>query len=163
MDGRRARGLKSFASPGGTQRRRAGIVIDGRLIPATMASAARRVHGDPSSGPASGWKSLQQTVSETALGVDVETNGFDIRRARAAARSWVRRSLPSRPARSRGDRARRRNPQSRRADLAARADVSADGAGGRVTVPLPGQLGPSPRARARIVALRTLPVSASAR
>jgi predicted NBD/HSP70 family sugar kinase len=80
-----ARGLKTFACLAVRSGVGAGIVIDGRLIAGNHGFCGEAGYMViPSSGPASGWKSLQQTVSETALGVDVETNGFEI--APSAAR-----------------------------------------------------------------------------
>jgi predicted NBD/HSP70 family sugar kinase len=32
----------------------------------------------PTGGPAAHWKNLQQTVSETALGIDIESEGFNV-------------------------------------------------------------------------------------
>jgi predicted NBD/HSP70 family sugar kinase len=57
----------------------AGVVIDGRLLPGTHGFAGETgymiVTG---SGDASEWKNLQQTVSEVALGIDIEASDFDL-------------------------------------------------------------------------------------
>jgi predicted NBD/HSP70 family sugar kinase len=82
-----ARGLNTFACMAVRSGVGAGIVLDGRLITGNHGFCGETGYMViPSSGPASKWKSLQQTVSETALGLDVEANGFAISAA-AARRS----------------------------------------------------------------------------
>jgi glucokinase len=62
----------------------AGIVIDGRLHVGGHGFAGEPGFTPLPIGPnPSQWKQLQHVVSETALGVDVETNGFDLPEARA--------------------------------------------------------------------------------
>lgn len=75
-----ARGLSSFACVAVRSGVGAGIVLDGRLRPG--------VHGfcgeigympvPSDSAPASEWKNLQQTVSESALGIDTESREFQL-------------------------------------------------------------------------------------
>jgi predicted NBD/HSP70 family sugar kinase len=62
----------------------AGVVLNGRLL-----AGAHGFCGEtgymvlPTSGPSSQWKNLQQTVSETALGIDIEAGGFEMSDATA--------------------------------------------------------------------------------
>ena len=72
-----ARGLKSFACMAVRSGVGAGVVLDGRLIAGQHGFCGETGYMVIPAGPrAAQWKSLQQTVSETALGLDVESNGF---------------------------------------------------------------------------------------
>ena len=65
----------------------AGIVLGGRLLSGSHGLAGEAGYMPlPQAGPASGWKNLQQAVSETALSVDAEAakNGLDPAAARRA-------------------------------------------------------------------------------
>ena len=72
-----ARGLRSFACMAVRSGVGAGVVLDGRLIAGQHGFCGETGYMVIPSGPrAAQWKSLQRTVSETALGLDVESNGF---------------------------------------------------------------------------------------
>ena len=74
-----AKGLNSFICMAVRSGVGAGIVLDGRLL-----SGSHGFCGEvgymviPGLGAASQWKNFQQTVSESALGIDVEEDGFDL-------------------------------------------------------------------------------------
>jgi len=72
-----ARGLKSFACMAVRSGVGAGVVLDGRLIAGQHGFCGETGYMVIPAGPrAAQWKSLQQTVSETALGLDVESDGM---------------------------------------------------------------------------------------
>jgi predicted NBD/HSP70 family sugar kinase len=77
-----AKGLKSFICMAVRSGVGSGVVLNGKLL-----SGAHGFCGEtgymvlPTAGSSSQWKNLQQTVSETALGIDVESKGFDITEA----------------------------------------------------------------------------------
>jgi predicted NBD/HSP70 family sugar kinase len=74
-----AKGLRTFACMAVRSGVGAGVVIDGRLIAGEHGFCGETGYMViPSSAPMGRWKSLQQTVSETALGLDVEANGSEI-------------------------------------------------------------------------------------
>jgi len=74
-----AKGLRTFACMAVRSGVGAGIVIDGRLIAGEHGFCGETGYMViPTSAPVSRWKSLQQTVSETALGLDVESSGYEI-------------------------------------------------------------------------------------
>ena len=74
-----ARGLRKFACMAVRSGVGAGIVLDGRLIAGEHGFCGETGYMViPSNAPVTRWKSLQQTVSETALQLDVEANGFEI-------------------------------------------------------------------------------------
>ena len=74
-----AKGLKTFACMAVRSGVGAGVVINGRLIAGEHGFCGETGYMViPSSGPMARWKSLQRTVSETALGLDVEANAFEI-------------------------------------------------------------------------------------
>jgi N-acetylglucosamine repressor len=74
-----ARGMDTFVCMSVRSGVGAGVVIDGRLLSGTHGFAGETgymvVTGE---GEAGEWKNLQQTVSEVALGIDVEATGFDL-------------------------------------------------------------------------------------
>jgi glucokinase len=72
-----ARGLRTFVCMAVRSGVGSGIVIDGRLITGQNGFCGETGYMViPSSRPAKQWKSLQQTVSETALRLDVDAEGF---------------------------------------------------------------------------------------
>jgi len=74
-----ARGLRTFVCMAVRSGVGAGIVLNGRLIAGEHGFCGETGYMViPSSAPPARWKSLQQTVSETALRLDVEANGFEI-------------------------------------------------------------------------------------
>jgi glucokinase len=74
-----ARGLSSFACVAVRSGVGAGIVLDGRLRPGVHGFCGEIGYMPvPDPGPAAEWKNLQQTVSESALGVDAEAREFDL-------------------------------------------------------------------------------------
>jgi N-acetylglucosamine repressor len=74
-----AKGLKTFACMAVRSGVGAGVVLDGRLIAGEHGFCGETGYMViPSSASVTRWKSLQQTVSETALGLDVEADGFAI-------------------------------------------------------------------------------------
>jgi glucokinase len=74
-----ARGMNSFVCMAVRSGVGAGVVLNGRLL-----SGSHGLCGEtgymvlPTSGNASRWKNLQQTVSESAMGIDIEAAGFGI-------------------------------------------------------------------------------------
>ena len=74
-----ARGMNSFVCMAVRSGVGAGVVLNGRLL-----SGSHGMCGEtgymvlPTSGSASRWKNLQQTVSESAMGIDIEAAGFGI-------------------------------------------------------------------------------------
>ena len=74
-----ARGMNSFVCMAVRSGVGAGVVLNGRLL-----SGSHGLCGEtgymvlPTSGSASRWKNLQQTVSESAMGIDIEAAGFGI-------------------------------------------------------------------------------------
>ena len=72
-----ARGLHSFACVSIRSGVGAGVVLNGRLL-----SGSHGLCGQmgqmiiPSAGDSSQWRNLEQTVSESALGIDIESSGF---------------------------------------------------------------------------------------
>src|SRR5687767_11818096 len=74
-----ARGLKSFVCMSVRSGVGAGVVIDGRMHTGSHGFAGEAGYMVlPGEGPCSEWKNLQQTVSETGLGIDIEASGFDL-------------------------------------------------------------------------------------
>jgi predicted NBD/HSP70 family sugar kinase len=74
-----AKGLRTFACMAVRSGVGAGVVLDGRLIAGEHGFCGETGYMViPSTAPMARWKSLQQTVSETALGLDVEANGSEI-------------------------------------------------------------------------------------
>ena len=74
-----ARGLKSFVCMSVRSGVGAGVVIDGRMHTGSHGFAGEAGYMVlPGEGPSSEWKNLQQTVSETGLGIDIEASGFDL-------------------------------------------------------------------------------------
>jgi len=74
-----ARGLKTFVCMSVRSGVGAGVVIDGRMHTGTHGFAGETGYMVlPDAGPCADWKNLQQTVSETGLGIDIEASGFDI-------------------------------------------------------------------------------------
>ena len=74
-----AKGLRTFACMAVRSGVGAGVVLEGRLIAGEHGFCGETGYMViPSSAPMGRWKSLQQTVSETALGLDVEANGSKI-------------------------------------------------------------------------------------
>jgi predicted NBD/HSP70 family sugar kinase len=74
-----AKGLRTFACMAVRSGVGAGVVIDGRLIAGEHGFCGETGYMViPSKAPVTRWKSLQQTISETALGLDVEANGFEM-------------------------------------------------------------------------------------
>jgi predicted NBD/HSP70 family sugar kinase len=83
-----AKGLRTFVCIAVRSGVGAGIVLDGRLIAGSHGFCGETGYMViPSNAPAAQWKSLQQTVSETAMGLDVEADGFDEISKSAARRS----------------------------------------------------------------------------
>ena len=79
-----AKGLKSFACMAVRSGVGAGVVLDGRLIAGHHGFCGETGYMVIPSGPRMAqWKSLQQTVSESALGLDVESNGLAMSQATA--------------------------------------------------------------------------------
>jgi predicted NBD/HSP70 family sugar kinase len=74
-----AKGLHSFVCVAVRSGVGAGVVINGKLI-----SGSHGMCGEigymilPGAGAAAQWKNLQESVSESALGLDVEATGFDL-------------------------------------------------------------------------------------
>ena len=74
-----ARGMNSFVCMAVRSGVGAGVVLNGRLL-----SGSHGLCGEtgymvlPTRGNASEWKNLQQTVSESAMGIDIEAAGFGI-------------------------------------------------------------------------------------
>ena len=80
-----ARGLSSFVCMAVRSGVGAGVVLNGRLLSGSHGFCGETGYMVlPTRGNASSWKNLQQTVSETAMGIDIESSGFGIspRRAR---------------------------------------------------------------------------------
>ena len=74
-----ARGLKSFVCMSVRSGVGAGVVIDGRMHTGSHGFAGETGYMVvPDAGPSGAWKNLQQVVSETALGADIEASGFDL-------------------------------------------------------------------------------------
>ena len=74
-----ARGLKTFVCLAVRSGVGAAIVIDGRLISGSHGFCGETGYMViPAGNQSSRWKSLQQTVSESALGLDIESNGFEM-------------------------------------------------------------------------------------
>jgi glucokinase len=74
-----ARGLKSFVCMSVRSGVGAGVVIDGRMHRGSHGFAGEAGYMVlPNDGPCGEWKNLQQTVSETGLGIDIEAAGFDL-------------------------------------------------------------------------------------
>jgi len=83
-----AKGLRTFVCIAVRSGVGAGVVLDGRLIAGSHGFCGETGYMViPSDAPAAQWKSLQQTVSETAMGLDVEADGFDDVSKSAARRS----------------------------------------------------------------------------
>ena len=74
-----ARGMHSFVCMAVRSGVGAGVVLNGRLLPGSHGFCGETGYMVvPDRGPSAKWKNLQQTVSETALGIDIESKGFDI-------------------------------------------------------------------------------------
>jgi predicted NBD/HSP70 family sugar kinase len=74
-----ARGLHSFVCMAVRSGVGAGVVLNGRLLTGSHGFCGETGYMVlPTRGPSSRWKNLQQTVSETALGIDIESAGFDV-------------------------------------------------------------------------------------
>ena len=77
-----ARGLKSFICVAVRSGVGAGLVLNGRLLSGSHGFCGETGYMVlPTTANISQWKNLQQTVSETALGIDVEARGFEISEA----------------------------------------------------------------------------------
>src|SRR5688572_22285809 len=74
-----ARGMHSFVCMAVRSGVGAGVVLNGRLLTGEHGFAGETGYMVlPTGGSAGHWKNLQQTVSETALGIDIESDGFNI-------------------------------------------------------------------------------------
>ncbi len=74
-----ARGMNSFVCMAIRSGVGAGVVLNGRLLTGNHGFAGETGYMVlPTGGPAGQWKNLQQTVSETALGIDIESAGFNL-------------------------------------------------------------------------------------
>jgi glucokinase len=74
-----ARGLHSFVCMAVRSGVGAGVVLNGRLLPGSHGFCGETGYMVlPTARSASRWKNLQQTVSETALGIDIESSGFNV-------------------------------------------------------------------------------------
>lgn len=75
-----ARGLSSFVCVAVRSGVGAGVVLDGRLRPGThgLCGEIGYMPVPDTEGKAGGWKYLQQVVSESALGIDVESRDFGL-------------------------------------------------------------------------------------
>jgi len=74
-----ARGLHTFACVAVRSGVGAGIVLDGRLLRGTHGLCGEIGYMVlPTSASAASWKSFQQTVSESALGIDVESKSIEL-------------------------------------------------------------------------------------
>ncbi|HTL31143.1 MAG TPA: ROK family transcriptional regulator, partial [Tepidisphaeraceae bacterium] len=74
-----ARGLNSFVCMSVRSGVGAGVVLNGRLLTGSHGFCGETGYMVlPTVGGASRWKSLQETVSETALGIDIESSGFNL-------------------------------------------------------------------------------------
>jgi predicted NBD/HSP70 family sugar kinase len=72
-----AKGLHTFVCMAIRSGVGAGVVVNGRLLTGSHGFCGEVGYMVvPTAGSASGWKNLQQTVSETAMGVDVESKEF---------------------------------------------------------------------------------------
>lgn len=79
-----ARGLNTFACVAVRSGVGAGMVVNGRLRAGNHGFCGEIGYMVlPTSGHGSSWKNLQQTVSESALGIDAEADGFEIPEATA--------------------------------------------------------------------------------
>jgi predicted NBD/HSP70 family sugar kinase len=79
-----ARGLHTFVCMSVRSGIGAGVVINGHMHSGTHGFAGEAGYMVvPDDGPSSAWKNLQQAVSETGLGIDIEGSGFDIPEATA--------------------------------------------------------------------------------
>src|SRR5688572_24373399 len=82
-----ARGMQSFVCMAVRSGVGAGVVLNGRLMTGNHGFAGETGYMVlPAGGSVSQWKNLQQTVSETALGIDIESDGFNLP-ARVARRT----------------------------------------------------------------------------
>ncbi|MDQ3441684.1 MAG: ROK family protein [Planctomycetota bacterium] len=82
-----ARGMNSFVCMAVRSGVGAGVVLNGRLLPGSHGLCGETGYMVlPTRGSASRWKNLQQTVSESAMGIDIEAAGFGIS-ARVARRA----------------------------------------------------------------------------
>lgn len=128
-----ARGLTSFVCMSVRSGVGPGVVIDGRIHSGSHGFAGETGYMVlPGDGPSAEWKNLQQTVSETALGIDIEASGVRPARAGRAAHGRDRRvaiGIDRRGDRPGSVRAGRRRAQAGRPGVAARATrVPRDGA-----------------------------------
>ncbi|HEV2293521.1 MAG TPA: ROK family transcriptional regulator [Tepidisphaeraceae bacterium] len=74
-----ARGMNSFVCMAVRSGVGAGVVLNGRLLTGSHGFCGETGYMVlPTGGRASGWKNLQQTVSESAMGIDIEAAGFGI-------------------------------------------------------------------------------------
>jgi N-acetylglucosamine repressor len=74
-----ARGMSSFVCMAIRSGVGAGVVLNGRLLSGSHGFCGETGYMVlPTSGTASRWKNLQQTVSESAMGIDIEAAGFGI-------------------------------------------------------------------------------------
>ena len=74
-----ARGMNSFVCMAVRSGVGAGVVLNGRLLPGSHGFCGETGYMVlPTRGSASRWKNLQQTVSESAMGIDIEAAGFGI-------------------------------------------------------------------------------------
>jgi predicted NBD/HSP70 family sugar kinase len=74
-----ARGMNSFVCMAVRSGVGAGVVLNGRLLSGSHGFCGETGYMVlPTRGSASRWKNLQQTVSETAMGIDIEAAGFGI-------------------------------------------------------------------------------------
>ena len=79
-----AKGLRTFVCLAVRSGVGAGVVIDGRLISGSHGYCGETGYMViPAGDRMAKWKSLQQTVSETALGLDIEADGFEVPTAMA--------------------------------------------------------------------------------
>jgi N-acetylglucosamine repressor len=74
-----ARGMSSFVCMAVRSGVGAGVVLNGRLLSGSHGFCGETGYMVlPTRGGASSWKNLQQTVSESAMGIDIEAAGFGI-------------------------------------------------------------------------------------
>jgi glucokinase len=74
-----ARGMSSFVCMAVRSGVGAGVVLNGRLLSGSHGFCGETGYMVlPTRGNASRWKNLQQTVSESAMGIDIEAAGFGI-------------------------------------------------------------------------------------
>src|SRR5205823_5114200 len=74
-----ARGLRSFVCAAVRSGVGAGLVLNGRLLSGNHGFCGEIGYMViPGAGDSAQWKNLQQTVSESALGIDIESSGFEM-------------------------------------------------------------------------------------